>query len=368
MSDYIPKASREISIDSLKVRIPLSEVIIHDKNISAKWLLSNGSTGELIREMKSKGVAHKEHGVKTYYIIFRFKEVEYLAILMNSKLLGERYLEGITSDNVDVVYNALMSQGKVSFPSDVFLDAYCTDVDFKMDVINPIFDRSVKILKVRTKKYSQTNKGSRTDKGNLFCGRRETATIGHPFLKFYKKSEELRTARGGVGNEAVDVKAFFEHYFVRDDGTDTIPDDMVRVETTVKDKRHFKSLGVDRTRFRDLLTLSTELKTNIFLRAYKAHFHPRVITRRESDVTPMDIMLTELIGIAIEGGYSFEMTKDVVLGAIESKTARYRARKKLDHLYAEFIAGTDTEKVSQEHHKFFEEIGWNFMLKTNDQE
>src|SRR5210317_1806557 len=100
-----------ISVDSLKVRIPLSKVDEYNSRlISNQTIEVSELTGEVIK-VKNKGyripispsaIIHVDIGkIKTS----QTEATDCLIILLTSKILEERYFEGITNDNLQEVYN-----------------------------------------------------------------------------------------------------------------------------------------------------------------------------------------------------------------------------------------------------------------------
>lgn len=228
------------SIDSLKLRVPLSVCTIKNPKFNSHSLgaILDTVTGEidLDKDFKKASFKVEEHGVKTKYLIQKQKTslglmVDHLFILFNSKLLGSDYLHGITKDNVERVYTALMAQDVVSVPFPSFLDGNCTDVDFKADIpcAREAMKKAIAALVARTKPSKHKDKGIAlfNSKENLGVswGKRETAVPSVPFIKLYSKLTELK----------YNSTEFYTKYFNEGE-----IDDSLRVEWTLKGAKHLK--------------------------------------------------------------------------------------------------------------------------------
>ena len=106
----------QFSIDSLKLKIPLCEVKITNPTLTDKFALTNMTTGDAPDEAQWKQQAQqgsRTKGISTYYsindLLSRFgAQQKYLVILVNSKLLTESYLQGISTSSLRKVYDAII--------------------------------------------------------------------------------------------------------------------------------------------------------------------------------------------------------------------------------------------------------------------
>ena len=230
----------KIEIDSLKVRIPLSKVHILNEELGATLVPVNQQTGDVYNDQTYKKNSYKisYKGISIYFglenqIDGKRDVVEYLVILFSSKLLSERYFEGITETNIGLLYDRLISFGVVSFDYDIFISSECTDVDFKRDDIQNEFRDAVTFLETSAKSYKQKDKGCNPfkskDKLGIEFGSRNKANERYPFLKMYAKAVELI-------NNSLD----FWSEFLSDQGLDIA--DLVRTEITIKNKKMKKSI------------------------------------------------------------------------------------------------------------------------------
>jgi len=127
-----------ISIDSFKIRIPIDDVQILDHVLLQVVDHVVRETGETISSETKNKHFYELPGLKLEVT----KETQYykkdqlgdfITLKITSKHLKERYFQGITSDNIQLLYNTIIDFKAVSFALETFLCAECTDIDFKRD-------------------------------------------------------------------------------------------------------------------------------------------------------------------------------------------------------------------------------------------
>lgn len=364
-----------ISIDSLKIRIPIEKVKLISEKISGKFSYCNGETGEEIKEVivydeslrewipienyetefKKRSTRKKENGISTYFAIEKqhitFESAaEFLVILFNSKLLKGRYFEGITAKNIKLVYKCLIGYQVVSFPFADFLNAECTDVDFKKDIIyKSDFNRLMKKLYTQTIESRAFGKGgkpfnNKKNQGIQFSKRETTQFKTNPYFKIYHKEIEFK----------YNSTEFRNTYFDDNDCKNR-----VRIETTVKNKRHFRALFKDPdTTLKRLLNFTPEEKELIFKTASKAHLQPLLKkVKLFPKMKANSLMLLNALNVIIEKGISFELARDTLINGIVNDSQRSKKRKELNELYYEFIQGNEIDEIAKDIEKFFDVIG-----------
>lgn len=349
----------EIEIDSLKVRIPLSKVHILDEELGATIVPVNQRTGDVYDDQMYKKNSYKIHykGISVYFglenqIDYKGEVIEYLVIMFNSKLLHDRYFEGITETNIGFLYDRLISFGIVSFDYDTFLSSECTDVDFKRDDVQNEFRDAVTFMETNAKSYKQKDKGCNPfkskDKLGIEFGSRKTASHIYPFLKMYAKGVELI-------NNSLD----FWSEFLSDQGLDIA--DLVRTEITIKNKKHFMRLGIRDTRLETLLRLKQEQKKEFFVDAFKIHLEPRTTLGRilSDELTPKDKIIVSLLSQTMAFGRSFDDTKEIILSCMSSPVQKSRSKKELEQLYEENLRGSKEDTKTRRMSKWFSDLGWS---------
>jgi len=345
-----------VAIDSFKLRIPFQLVQIENKNLEDKWVLVNSNTHE-IDESTWKSGTYKValNGISTYYKIedqvgINNQITKYLTILINSKLLKNRYFEGITLNNINEVYESIMAQKVVSFTlKDFFNKSAITDVDFKKDSQIKDFKNCIyKLISIsKASKSKDIGYRSFTSKDNLgieFSTRKTTKFLSSPFLKIYHKGVEFKN------------KSFvFSDKYLQ--GQDFL--DIVRIETTIKNNKHFKSLGLPQNSLEAILSLSNEQKELIIQNALAKHLEPRIQALKDNnELPPMEKIFYSLIMQLMNEGVSFERAKNLSLKLIDNKSQKSRTRKKLDNIYSVHIQGKKNDIKSIQTDKFWNFINW----------
>lgn len=343
-----------ISIDSLKLRIPLDKVTIIDESILSEKHLVDATTGNIEKTFRQTRYIHKEDGITTSIgiekqITGEQKVQDYLVLLFNSKLLHEKYFDGITSDNIETVYYRLMALKKVSFSYEDFLSGSATDVDYKKDIVTNDINDKIRLMHFFAKESKKTNVGCNvfTQNGNkgIEFGKRETATPAHPFLKVYHKGLEAMN----------NSKEFYRKYLVQHD-----IQNLVRVETTIKNRKHFKKYGIEDTTLKSILNIAEDKLSEIFKDVISLHLNKRIIAAKTpSDMKPSDAVhyasITSLMSLSIP----YNSIRETLVGAISDSVGRSRMRKKLDDIYDNAIAGKEADSISKHQETFFESMGWS---------
>jgi len=259
----------DISIDSFLLRIDMDEVTwISPLMTRLKITYIDTETGEEYdpKIFKSTSEKYEEKGISTHYSIKkerlnfgtnRTDYKKYLFVLVNAKILMEEYSCGITMKNVDKVYEFLNTRGIVNFTYKGFIEGTVRDVDFKTDVrdVDDI-KTALKGLKKICKSHDKTNLENRAKHQALYLSEsRQKATKEKPFSKFYNKQMEL------LNHSQEFTRNFLNHSDFKD---------VLRFETTIKNKNHLAKFGLKNTLF-DVLNAPYEIYEEIIHQALKAH-------------------------------------------------------------------------------------------------
>lgn len=341
--DFIPLDEAPI-IDSFKIRIPLALVDIIDDRINTTWL-KVADDGEVLEEGKENKKLYEEDGIKTRFGIEAQRDHEgrvydYLTILINSKTLKSQYFDGITDDNIDLVYEYLMSLKCVEFSLTTFLKGECTDVDYKQDGRTDIdtYNRAKRQYASSTKLSKYKDDGIRTfnkkdNSGVQWSDRRTKKYMTNPYLKFYHKEIEL------TFNSSV----FYKKYLNPRDAKDR-----VRMETTVKNKTHFRRLGIDNTSLSSLLSLTNDQRLHIMRKAMSAHLEPRIHEiKNHSEMKPNQRLIYNAVVSMMMSGKTYQLVRDQLLSNFEDKVAKSRKASELDELHRVWIKGADVEQETE---------------------
>lgn len=351
-------------VDSLKVRIPMTKVNVLKFDLTDYYGEINATSGSLEdidpETFKRKRFKISSKGITTSYLIQKggnkSTPQDMLLIMFNSKLLKERYLEGITEDNIKDVFNALMEQQIASFSFDSFLDARCTDVDIKIDNVLSggnsldLQMQSVKELMKISKVSPLKRKGydHKLSAVNVGIGwsKREVATVGSPYLKLYAKDIEL------VHNS---------HLFLRTFLGGVVEEGLTRIEGTVKDQKHFTSLigKQDKVEFtlRNLLYLTDADRRDIIKKMASKHIEQGGNFKRKKD---SEWGLTEMFCLAflVEGDIkSLSLAKAKIGKYSGDKQQAYRGRIKIEEVWRSEVEETEQGRKGEQLDKVFGSLG-----------
>lgn len=342
-----------IQIDSLKFRIPINLVTILDLELLDNIIELNERTGEITSsEFKRKSVEYKLTETAKVKMLVQKKRVssqdssDCLIVYLNSKILKERYFEGINPANIDQVYKDLMSLKAFEVDFDTFLLANCTDIDFKFDeYLHPSeWTELLELIKTETKPKKQMGSGYKIfnpsprhplQKGLQFSSR-ERATKSLPFVKFYYKGGEL------LSNSKEFYDEHISKYYTKDELLN-----YHRVETTIKNKDQAKTLGINSTTLSGLLSLTEEQKVNVFKTVLSKHMNrPKLeaIKPIKTNMTPEEtVYFNSMTQIMKLTKYPHETVIESLIENMPSAVAKSRKKDKLFQVYNTFVKGLDFE-------------------------
>ena len=347
-----------IGVDSLKIRLPLNQVNVLNPSLEGSWYLVNDLTAEIDPSVyKERSLTFKEDGITTRFAIEKQQTKdgftdEFLTILVNSKLLKGKYFQAITKDTIEDVYRGLVAHNVIGLDFDTFYElSEVTDVDIKKDAIVPshIYEQCINECRNISKPSKNKNKGYRyfnkkNNKGIEWSERKSTSFKNNPYLKIYHKETELKHN----SNE------FAEKYLNQIDY-----DDLVRIETTLKNAKHFRHVGIKDNKLKTVLELSQDKLQSVMSEALKSHLEPRIKQIKDDNkLTPTELIFYGSMMLCAKNGVSYESYKRNVLSLIDSKVERSRKRGVLDNIYKSFVEGTKEDKSSQEKDVFWELLKW----------
>lgn len=358
-----------IEIDSFKVRVPFEFVEILDERINDTIQTVSLNSGYLYDDVKVKNFFRTEKKDERGRILYNYKWAiekktlekgrarKFLIIGVNAKKLETRYLEGITKDNIKLLYKGLMAQKVCKFSYKDFLNSECTDVDFRKDIVHTEFFKAISKLNEMSKEHKQFKKGVQMfpSKDNLGIqwSDRHKATMSHPYLKLYHKQIELTNNPKSVA---------FTETFLR--GVDL--SNRVRIEFTIKNRKHLKRMGVECQKVSSLLQLDQEHKNKMLEKIVKIHLLPRVkeVVKPKSAMTPLDLVIYNSM-MMLQERDSF-MSRDRLIKGLLSNFAEMKGYKgkstmktKLEYIYDTFIQTTTKAKELDELGNLFDALMWN---------
>lgn len=332
------------AVDSLKVRIPVECVDIKSAELeNSKWLTVNSETGR-IRNIS--GINSTEYTYSTDDVIVYKNERQNLGgkrpeqvvtINLTSKMLGADYLSGINTNTIHKVYSEIQRHGIIDVdPLSFFEKTACVDVDLKRDRVLPAkeFRAQIKDLKnaVFIKKQHLVGINNKRDNLGLQLSQRETKSFKTaPFLKIYHKGVEL------LNRSTVFASAHLG---------DVNYQNLVREETTIKNRKHFRYLYGDEFNptLGNVVSMSEEIQNMAFKHARSCYFDfDRIETKRQvlaqGHLKGIDKVLFAFLRTYIQSGKTIDeavqmAVLDMYSGSDQvARNNRTKYKRKLHDLY-----------------------------------
>jgi hypothetical protein len=311
--------------------MPLNRVKVLDEHI--REIIANVSTrtGEVLEEKENTRSSRDEQGIKTEFSIEKratqFETVEYLIILVNAKQLKQRYFEGIKAMNVAHLHSYLVGLGVVQFSLKEFLKAECTDIDFRKDFTAKEEDmkEAFNVMHGNAKASTDYDKGSKLfwkkdNKGLQFNKRNTTKIKTAPFLKIYSKTLDL------LHKSNVFALSHF----------DIIPQDLWRLEFTIKNKKHLDSFGHGNS-LSELISLTAEQINAMSTASLKAVLNQKTRELKETEgIPPKDVYEVNSLIMLLDSGHQWHTIKMKLLGSLTASN-RSKKLKRMEELYENYI-------------------------------
>jgi hypothetical protein len=347
---------RAWSIDSLRCRILLSECEILDEELNSMQHLISSATGEILESKINTKRFMSSTGITTTFFVTKeptqWNRLEYhVVILFNSKALQHDYFKGICKATLKQAYDYIMSLGVVRFSYESFIQAQCTDIDVKTDIVctETEMQSTFKVLTANSKEHKEMSRGvksswSKSNKMIQYNMRKNTDFMKAPFLKIYAKTLELQNNSG---------EFVLNHL-------DEIPQDIWRIEYTIKNKKHLNTLNMPNT-LGELAACSHEQYEAAYQTSMRAVLDARV--RRDAmpgtDISPKDIPMINAIIICLDKGETWSMLKSNLLGSLEGSNRTKRATY-LQELFDAYIKPLKAYSNYAKVDSVLEQIGYTF--------
>ena len=357
---------RDCSVDSMNIRIPLHELTSYDHSLEANKITIDEDTAEVEKKFKltSKRYDQGSYSFKASLINTTLEggvRADCIAIGIHSKLLESRYFEGLTEHNIHLVHSKLVELKIIECSLDTFISQSRTsDTDFKKDFPCQMdnYKEMISGCKEMTKESKRDNGGMRpftkpSNYGIQWGGNRNTTDWKtFPFTKIYHKSLQLSIPKE-VNGALEFAQQFLQHLDYND---------IIRVETTVKNKEHFErlQLGLKSFMLKDILALTKEQKDKIMASAVNKHLTRNLhkVFSKQSDLTPtMKVYLASLLHMTQTLDYSFKNALSIFLSMLENKKEKYRVKKVITRIYEDYIFKTNYEMKAQLIEDIYTDIG-----------
>ena len=316
-----------ISIDSLKIRIPLRRVEVTNPTLLGNVVVQeiDQETGEFLdSKFKQRAVKFGEAegciGYEIKALIYKEQTLkghdDFLTLLVSSKALESQYLSGISASTLPTLLAKLNSLDIGAISMEHLLEAKVSDIDFKRDWV-ALKEEMISELKHWEPDFKPSQKKGvfiehrKPKKSHILQvnDRHSSSHIGRPFFKVYNKQMELEH------NSPDFAKAHLS------------PDDyknLYRFEFTVKNKRAFKqNYDLNIFTLQDALNLTQEELQQIELASVSKNFtfHDRELVM--SNELPVNIRICiGLIEKFRPDGYSFLDIYDSITAHLDGNTKR----------------------------------------------
>ncbi len=326
-------------------------------------------------EEEFKRVAYEVAGLKSKGITIRLLVLEhyhfqegtntYLVLLINSKILKEKYLLGITKETIKDIWLELLSLELFYVEFEDFLNGTLVDVDIKAD----IKDLSPKDFKVCIKELNRISssgelylpkRGQKIKNLGLEYGYRKKQhnVRSKPYVKLYHKTVELRYQ-----------SRIFTDNFLKDIDIKNL----ARIEGTIKNKKHLRSLGIKENTLGNLLEKLTEEKIleinwNFLNKHLKMERSIAMVDTKKLNISGKDIEIFDKVrSHMLLEGYSLETIKrrtQSLYNSIGASRPTIRAALKRAEKYYFYILANDKEVEGKKPFlEFMEILGGNLNEK-----
>ena len=267
---------------------------------------------------------------------------------MTPKLIGARYLEGITRLNSRAVYEALMRFNVLAFSYDTFLNGYMADADFKIDFrfydksktgmpdfkeaiqdieenLEAIESRTQQDLLLHEHRFNRYKLSSGKGQSITYNDRSKkvnkgrSSALGKQHLMFYNKTLQLRT-------HAPSIEFNLAHKIL-----DNIKGEILRVETNAH-TRYLRASGYEgELTLNQFLNFSHEFKLKLFTQNNPYLFQDvakPIKVRKQSTIHLKDVELIYQLGEELErSGGCFQTAATRVANLYEIKHNRLTGEK-----------------------------------------
>lgn len=277
-------------IDSLRLLIPFEEVTINPEHKSfTRTITRINEDAEVVDVKKEDSYRLHSNPCSSHYLyattIIRGQAVQVIKLGFSSKTLKENYFEGINANNIDSIYDFIISEGVITLSKESLLNARVVDVDICTDIM--LQDSNVKDVVNQAKQLSiphketTSNPFTKATNVGIEWGHRNKvgkSYLKKQYLKYYAKALELKNNSTKFYNAYIKDNKSLKKYIV----------DMklLRVETTIKNKAHWKTYNANVETLNDLLSLDLSKHLDIFTRPINHYMTGAKHLTTRTDLTP----------------------------------------------------------------------------------
>lgn len=261
-------------------------------------------------------------------------QTKFINLTVSTKLLKQRYFEGINKNTVKLLYDEFISFKVFHCTFETFLNGYLSDVDICINryADTPaIFEDALNLLYQQCgNKQKHLHLVSECQNLGMSFNKRAYAKPSIPFIKLYHKEFELMT-------KSVD---FYNTYLFPQFGQQI--KNLTRIEVTIKNYAHkerlkkFKILPQFKT-LAEYLEFTEKDLYNVVVFSINSYIET-VVRQKAPDLSPTDHLIYELIQNCVLKGYDHKTLLTIVdtfKGTTQESTAvaHSRMRKKITDLF-----------------------------------
>ena len=301
-------------IDSLRLIIPFDLVNVNPNHSTFLQGLntSNSITGELINEhiktthFDANAIISSSYAFRKGHFYSADKCIDVIAIGFSAKLLEYQYFDGINAQNIKRIYDFIINEGLIEISFEDFLNAKVVDTDICIDFfLKDITCREVcsiaNELTIISKSSPKSNHFNQKLNVGIEWGKREgvgKAYSSKQYLKYYAKAIELKSKSLKFYQKY--VQSFANEDIVFACGSiykqDLMNDErLLRVETTLKNKDHWKTYELNVDTLNDLLSVDFSKCPIIFNRPINAYMNKYRVIKHRENLTPQEELIINMI-------------------------------------------------------------------------
>ena len=330
------KVDRNNKIDSLEVWVEAERCQIIDKDFLSYTRVYYENSGTLSEERRKASCMTRTD--LTGSISFRtgIKEIQgktYITNVITSKMLGAKYFEGITKENIQDVYSIIMQQGIYECSFEAFKEGMTIGVDVCWDLYLNLEEGFIKFandIKKNTINGKIHNEESQPFNRGIQWNKRPTGSYKTPYVKIYYKGAELKGKS----------KVFKETYLA-----DWETEGLVRMEVAIKNRRMRESLINNALipkykSLEELLEIKEYEWNKLMAWAMNKNLNPdKMIVNQNEELSPTEVGIQQLIKLVIEAEvYRLDELVEIIPRSYEAKNkntqkkGRYRLKELLTRL------------------------------------
>lgn len=261
-------------------------------------------------------------------------QTKFISLTVSSKLLKERYFEGITKNNIELLYNEFIAFNVFKCSFETFMSGYISDVDICINRYSnspQCFNDSLNVLTAQCgNKAKHLHHVNESLNLGLAFNKRDFAKPSLPFIKFYHKEYEL-----------LSKSIEFYNCYLKKNYENEIKN-LTRIEVTIKNYDHKKRLdkyGIC-SQFKTLeeyFNLTAKELYNVVVFSINSYIETKP-RQKAPNLSPTDHVIYELMQNCILKGFDFKTLLCIVEsfdgGSVKStEVARSRMRKKIKDLF-----------------------------------